>query len=128
MLASYTLDAGLNGHGMDELSLKFLGHRPIQFSEVAGQGKSFIGFARVALDKATEYSAEDADVTLRLWNVLQPRLAAERMTTVYETLERPMPAGAGADGAARHLHRPRHSLAPLRRIRAGHGAAGGRGS
>jgi DNA polymerase-1 len=90
MLASYTLDAGLNGHGMDELSLKFLGHRPIQFSEVAGQGKSFIGFARVALDKATEYSAEDSDVTLRLWNVLQPRLVAERMTTVYETLERPL--------------------------------------
>jgi DNA polymerase-1 len=91
MLASYTLDAGLNGHGMDELSLKFLGHRPIQFSEVAGQGKSFIGFARVALDKATEYSAEDSDVTLRLWNVLQPRLVAERMMTVYETLERPLP-------------------------------------
>lgn len=91
MLASYTLDAGLNGHGMDELSLKFLEHRPIQFGEVAGQGKSFIGFARVALDKATEYSAEDADVTLRLWNVLQPRLAAEGMATVYETLERPMP-------------------------------------
>ena len=91
MLASYTLDAGMNGHGMDELSLKFLGHRPIQFGEVAGQGKSFIGFARVALDKATEYSAEDSDVTLRLWNVLQPRLAAESMTSVYETLERPMP-------------------------------------
>jgi len=91
MLASYTLDAGLNGHGMDELSLKFLEHRPIPFSEVAGQGKSFIGFARVPLDKAAEYSAEDADVTLRLWTVLQPRLVAEGMATVYETLERPMP-------------------------------------
>jgi DNA polymerase I len=91
MLASYTLDAGVNGHGMDELSLKYLGHRPIPFSEVAGQGKTFIGFARVALDKATEYSAEDADVTLRLWDVLQPRLVAERMATVYETLERPLP-------------------------------------
>jgi DNA polymerase-1 len=90
MLASYTLDAGVNGHGMDELSLKMLGHRPIQFSEVAGQGKSFIGFAKVALDKAVEYSAEDADVTLRLWNGLQPRLVAEHMTTVYETLERPL--------------------------------------
>jgi DNA polymerase-1 len=91
MLASYTLDAGINGHGMDELALKFLEHRAIPFSEVAGQGKSFIGFARVPLDMATEYSAEDADVTLRLWNVLQPRLVAEGMTTVYETLERPMP-------------------------------------
>jgi DNA polymerase-1 len=90
MLASYALDAGVNGHGMDELSLKALGHRPIPFSEVAGQGKSFIGFARVALDKATEYAAEDADVILRLWNCLQPRLVAEGMTTVYETLERPL--------------------------------------
>jgi DNA polymerase-1 len=90
MLASYTLDAGLNGHGMDELSLKILEHRSIPFSEVAGQGKSFIGFARVAVDKAVEYSAEDADVTLRLWNCLQPRLVAESMTTVYETLERPL--------------------------------------
>ncbi|HUO54185.1 MAG TPA: DNA polymerase I, partial [Rhodoblastus sp.] len=90
MLASYALDAGLNGHGMDELSLKWLGHRPIPFSEVAGQGKSFIGFARAPLDKATDYSAEDADVTLRLWQVLRPRLTAEGMTNVYETLERPM--------------------------------------
>src|SRR5208283_1462118 len=57
MLASYALDAGVNGHGMDELSQKFLGHKPIAFAEVAGQGKSFIGFARVPLDKATEYSA-----------------------------------------------------------------------
>ena len=91
MLASYALDAGLNGHGMDELAAKFLGHKAIAFSEVAGQGKSFIGFARVPLDKATEYAAEDADVTLRLWNCLQPRLVAEGMATVYETLERPLP-------------------------------------
>ncbi|MDE2365220.1 MAG: DNA polymerase I [Hyphomicrobiales bacterium] len=90
MLASYVLDAGRIGHGMDELSEKLLGHKPIAFGEVAGQGKSFIGFARVAIDKATEYSAEDSDVTLRLWRVLQPRLAGEGMTTVYETLERPM--------------------------------------
>ena len=90
MLASYVLDAGRNGHGMDELSEKYLGHKPIAFGEVAGQGKSFIGFARVAVDKATEYSAEDADVTLRLWRTLSPRLPAESMATVYETLERPM--------------------------------------
>ncbi len=90
MLASYVLDAGRTGHGMDELSEKLLAHKPIAFGEVAGQGKNFIGFARVAIDKATEYSAEDSDVTLRLWNVLQPRLAAESMTCVYETLERPM--------------------------------------
>ena len=90
MLASYVLDAGRTGHGMDELSEKLLGHKPIAFGEVAGQGKSFIGFARVAVDKATEYSAEDSDVTLRLWRALQPRLAAESMSGVYETLERPM--------------------------------------
>src|SRR6202035_1682743 len=62
MLISYVLDAGINGHGMDELSSQRLGHKTIQFGEVAGAGKSFIGFARVAIDKATEYSAEDSDV------------------------------------------------------------------
>ncbi len=90
MLLSYVLDAGRSDHGMDVLSEKHLGHKPIQFGAVAGSGRSFIGFARVAIDKATEYSAEDADVALRIWRVLKPRLAAERMTTVYETLERPM--------------------------------------
>ena len=90
MLASYVLDAGRNNHGMDELSVKYFGHKPLAFGEVAGQGKTFIGFARVAVDRATEYSAEDADVTLRLWRTLAPRLPAESMTRVYETLERPM--------------------------------------
>ncbi len=92
MLISYALDAGAtgDGHGMDALSERFLGHKPIAFGEVAGSGRSFIGFARVAIDKASEYAAEDADVTLRLWRVLKPRLAAERMATVYETLERPL--------------------------------------
>jgi DNA polymerase-1 len=90
MLMSYVLDAGRNGHGMDELSQKHLGHSPIQFGQVAGTGKSFIGFARVAIDKAADYSAEDSDVTLRLWRVLKPRLAAEGVGAVYETLERPL--------------------------------------
>lgn len=90
MLLSYVLDAGRGSHGMDELSKRHLGHETIPFSEVAGSGKNFIGFARVPLDKATAYAAEDADVTLRLWRVLKPRLVAERMTTVYETLERPL--------------------------------------
>ena len=90
MLASYALDAGRMGHGMDELSEKLLGHKPLAFGAVAGQGKSFIGFARVSIQQATEYSAEDADVALRLWRLLQPRLVAEGMTTLYETLERPM--------------------------------------
>ncbi len=92
MLISYALDSGAtnDGHGMDALSDRWLGHKTIAFSEVAGSGRTFIGFARVAIDKATAYAAEDADVTLRLWRALKPRLAAEGMATVYETLERPM--------------------------------------
>jgi DNA polymerase I len=90
LLISYVLDAGLTDHGMDVLSEKYFQHKPLAFGAVAGSGRTFIGFSRVAIDKATEYSAEDADITLRLWNVLKPRLPAERMTNVYETLERPM--------------------------------------
>ncbi|GAC1335416.1 MAG: DNA polymerase I [Beijerinckiaceae bacterium] len=90
MLMSYVLDAGRNGHGLDELAAKYLQHRTIQIGEVAGSGRTFIGFARVTIDKATEYSCEDADVTLRLWRVLKPRLAAERMAHAYDSLERPM--------------------------------------
>jgi DNA polymerase-1 len=90
LLISYVLDAGLTDHGMNVLSEKHLDHKPIAFSDVAGSGRNFIGFARVPIDKATEYSAEDADIALRLWRVLKPRLPAEHMTTTYETLERPM--------------------------------------
>ena len=91
MLISYVLDAGKGGHGMDDLAEKWLAHKTIHFADVAGSGKSQVTFDCVAIDKATEYAAEDADVTLRLWNVLKPRLAAERAATVYETLERAMP-------------------------------------
>lgn len=90
MLLSYALDAGRHGHGMDELSELFLNHKPISFKEIAGTGKSQITFDLVPIDEATKYAAEDADVTLRLWHVLKPRLAAERRATVYETLERPL--------------------------------------
>ncbi len=90
MLMSYALDSGRGGHGMDDLSSRHLGHQPIPFKEVAGSGKSQITFDLVPIAKAGEYAAEDADVTLRLWNVLGPRLPAERLTTVYETLERPL--------------------------------------
>ncbi len=95
MLLSYALDSGVNsleGHGLDALSKRHLGHQPIAFKDLAGSGKSFIGFARVPIDKATHYAAEDADLALRLWRVLKARLPAEGMTTVYETLERPMVA------------------------------------
>jgi DNA polymerase-1 len=90
MLISYVLDAGRGAHGMDPLSEKWLGHTPIAYDEVTGKGKARITFDRVPIDRATAYAAEDADVTFRLWQVLKPRLAAEGMTTVYETLERPM--------------------------------------
>ncbi|SFT78212.1 DNA polymerase I [Pseudovibrio denitrificans] len=92
MLLSYALDAGMGGNGMDELSQRWLNHTPIPFKEVCGSGKSQISFDKVPLDKATAYAAEDADVTLRLWKILKPRLAAEEMTVVYERLERPMVA------------------------------------
>ena len=90
MLISYVLDAGKGAHGMDELSRRHLGHQPITFADVAGTGRAKVTFDRVALDKATAYAAEDADVTLRLWRMMKPRLAAERRLTVYETLERPL--------------------------------------
>ncbi|WP_073014871.1 DNA polymerase I [Roseibium suaedae] len=90
MLLSYTLDAGKGGNGMDELAQRWLDHTPIPFKEICGSGKSMITFDKVEIGKATAYAAEDADVTLRLWQVLKPRLASEHMATVYETLERPM--------------------------------------
>ncbi|WP_157215791.1 DNA polymerase I [Flavisphingomonas formosensis] len=90
MLLSYALDAGLHNHGMDELSELHIGHRPIAFKDVAGSGKSQLTFDKVPLDKATEYAAEDADVTLRLWKKLRPRLAREAATRVYELVDRPL--------------------------------------
>ncbi len=92
MLISYVLEAGLHNHGMDELSRLHLGHDPISFKQVAGTGKAQKSFKHVALDPATAYAAEDADVTLRLYQVLRPRLQQEGLLTVYETLERPLPA------------------------------------
>ena len=91
MLMSYVLDAGLHLHGMDELSQLHLGHVPIPFKQVAGTGKKQVSFAEVELKPATAYAAEDADVTLRLYHALKPRLQREKLLTVYETLERPMP-------------------------------------
>ncbi|MBY0560995.1 DNA polymerase I [Hyphomicrobium sp.] len=94
MLISYALDGGRNAHGMDVLAERHLGHACMTFAQAMGQApgakKSEKTFAAMPLDKATEYAAEDADVTLRLWKVLKPRLAAEHVTTVYETLERPL--------------------------------------
>ncbi|GGE21524.1 DNA polymerase I [Aureimonas endophytica] len=92
MLISYVLDASasLDGHGMDELSERFLGHKPISYRELCGTGKAAKAIAACSIDKVTEYAAEDADVTLRLWRVLKPRLVAEGLVAVYERLERPL--------------------------------------
>ncbi|RKF07262.1 DNA polymerase I [Oceaniradius stylonematis] len=91
MLISYALDGGNNSHhGMDALAERWLGHTPIAYKDVAGTGKKALTFDRVALDAATRYAAEDADITLRLWRVLKPRLVAEGLVSVYERLERPL--------------------------------------
>ncbi|WP_333830418.1 DNA polymerase I [Pararhodobacter sp.] len=90
MLISYALHAGLHGHGMDTLSETYLGHVPIPIKELLGSGKSARTFDMVPIEQATRYAAEDADITLRLWQVLKPRLHQSRVTTVYETLERPL--------------------------------------
>jgi DNA polymerase I len=89
-LMSYALDAGRNAHGLDALAESWLGHATLTHGELTGSGKNKLSFDQVAIDRATAYSAEDADVILRLWRVLKPRLVAEHMTAVYETLERPL--------------------------------------
>ncbi len=90
MVLSYVLDGSGHGHGMDELAELHLGHNTIKFSDVCGKGKNQITFDRVPLDQATDYAAEDADITLRLQRILKPRLVEDRMTTVYERLDRPL--------------------------------------
>ena len=90
MLISYALEAGKHGHGMDELSELHLGHKPISFKEVAGSGKSQVTFDRVPIDKATDYAAEDADITGRLHRLLKPRLVKDGLVSVYETMDRPL--------------------------------------
>ncbi len=90
MLLSYALHGGLHGHGMDALSERYLSHVPIPIKTLLGTGKSAITFDRVPIEEATKYAAEDADITLRLWQMFKPRLAAAKVTRVYEGLERPL--------------------------------------
>jgi len=89
-LMSYALDAGRNSHALDSLASRWFDHAVIGYGALVGSGKGKLSFDQVAIDRAAEYSAEYADMIERLWRVLKPRLAAERMTTVYETLERPL--------------------------------------
>ena len=90
LLLSFVLEGGQHGHGLDELALLHFNHDTIKYKDVAGSGKSHIGFAAVPLDKARDYAAEDADYTLRFHRLLKPRLVAEHMVSFYETVERPL--------------------------------------
>ena len=90
MLMSYAMHAGLHNHGMDTLSQEYLGHTPIPIKPLLGAGKSAITFDRVPINEAVKYAAEDADITLRLWQRFKPQLHLNRVTSVYETMERPL--------------------------------------
>ncbi len=90
MLISYVLDGASHSHSMDNLSIMHCDHAPIKFEEVAGKGKTQVTFDKVAISDALTYAAEDAEITLRLHKILKPRLAIEKMTAVYETIERPL--------------------------------------
>jgi DNA polymerase-1 len=95
IVMSFDLDAGLHGHGMDELAATHLSHSCIAYKDVTGTGKKAIGFHEVDLKAATRYAAEDADVTLRLWRRFKARLPVEAATRVYEMVDRPLPAVIG---------------------------------
>jgi DNA polymerase-1 len=88
MVISYSHEAGLHGHGLDELSTLHLGHTPVSYDSVTGTGRNRIPFAAVPIAQATHYAAEDADVALRLWQALHPRLRTTQSLTLYEKLER----------------------------------------
>lgn len=91
MLESYVLDAAGNRHDMDTLAEKYLGHKTISFTDVAGKGKAQLTFNQIAIDEATAYSAEDADITLRLHEALHPKLrSVPALQTVFETIEMPL--------------------------------------
>ena len=98
MLMSYAMHAGLHGHGMDALSERYLSHTPIPIKPLLGSGKSAVTFDKVPLTDAVRYAAEDADITLRLWQLFKPQLHRAQVTKVYETLDRPLvPVLAGME-------------------------------
>ncbi|MEA3059635.1 MAG: polymerase, partial [Sphingomonadales bacterium] len=97
MVMSFDLDAGrsLAGHGLDELARQYFDHECISFKSLCGSGAKAITFDKVPLGPATEYAAEDADITLRLWLRLQPRIVAEAASRVYERVDKPLVAVIG---------------------------------
>jgi DNA polymerase-1 len=90
MLLSYTLDAGNNRHNMDTLSELHLGHKTISYKDLVGTGKKQLNFSDINLEDATKYAAEDADVTLRLYNLLLDRVNNEKLNKIYDIFEKPM--------------------------------------
>src|SRR6476661_3515524 len=90
MLMSYVVDSGRSTHGIDQLAQRYFDHATIDANVIMGSGKSRITFDCIQIYKAAEYAAEQADMMLRVWHVLKPRMAAEHTATVYETLERPL--------------------------------------
>jgi DNA polymerase-1 len=90
MLMSYVLDAGLGGHDLADLASRHFDHTAIDIADIAGKGRTLVAFEQIAIERACPYCAEQPDLTLRLWRLLKARLTAERMVTVYETLERPL--------------------------------------
>ncbi len=90
MLMSYVLDAGRSAHNIETLADRWLGHQTLAYGELTGSGKAARRLDQVEIGKVLEFSAEKVDATLRIWQILKPRLVAEHMTTVYETLERPL--------------------------------------
>ena len=88
MLISYAMEAGAHGHGMEELSALHLGHTPASLDSITGTGRARLAFRQVPLDRATAWAGENADVTLRLWQVLRPRLRGTKSLALYELLER----------------------------------------
>ena len=95
MVISFDLDAGRSGHGLDELAKAHFNHECIPFKQLCGVGAKQITFDKVALGPATEYAAEDADICLRLWQRLKPRMAAENTTRVYEMVDRSLVTTVG---------------------------------
>lgn len=90
MLVSYVLDGHTHSHGMDKLSEEFIGHTPIKYEEVAGKGSKQVTFDKVSISNALNYAAEDSEITMRLHKIFKPRLAQEKMASVYEDIERPL--------------------------------------
>ena len=90
MLLSYSLGSGGTRHSLDFLAKKYMSHSAISFKEIAGSGKSQKSFNEISINEASIYAAEDADITFRLWKILRPRLMSEKISSVYETIERPL--------------------------------------